>query len=100
VRAVQYYPEIREWYRRKKRRKPDPVARALVAKEIARIVYHVLRKEEDFNGRFTGATLNRVKQEQWRERTHGALLPSPASITDGDGMSDHPQPPPAGMGRE
>lgn len=79
VRAVQYYPEIRDWYRRKKRRKPDPVARALVAKEIARIVYHVLRKEEDFRGRFKGVTLSRVKQEQW------PLLPSPASITDADG---------------
>ena len=33
VRAIQYYPEIRDWYRRKKRKKPDPVARALVAKE-------------------------------------------------------------------
>jgi len=77
VRSVQYYPEVRAWYRRKKRRKPDPVARALVAKEIARIVYHVLRKQEDFNGTFKGAVLSRVKQEQW------PLLPSPASITDG-----------------
>lgn len=75
VRAIQYYPEVREWYRRKKRKKPDPVARALVAKEIARIVYHILRKGEDFNGRFKGVTLSRVKQEQW------PLLPSPASIT-------------------
>ena len=75
VRAIQYYPEVREWYRRKKRKKPDPVARALVAKELARIVYHVLRKREDFNGRFKGATLSRVKQEQW------PLLPSPTSIT-------------------
>lgn len=77
VRAIQYYPEIRDWYRRKKWKKPDAVARALVAKEIARIAYHVLRKQEDFNGRFKGATLSRTKQEQW------PLLPSPASITDG-----------------
>jgi transposase len=90
VRAIQYYRrpalggrEIRDWYRRKKRKKPDgrivhePVARALVAKEIARIVYHVLRKQEDFNGTFKGAALSRAKQEQW------PLLPSPASITDG-----------------
>ena len=77
VRSIQYYPEIRDWYRRKKRKKPDPVARALVAKELARIVYHVLRKQEDFNGRFKGATLSRVKQEQW------PLLPSPTGRTDG-----------------
>jgi transposase len=56
VRAIQYYPEVREWYRRKKRKKPDPVARALVAKELARIVYHVLRKQEDFNGTSTAGS--------------------------------------------
>lgn len=84
VRAIQHYPEIREWYRRKRRKKPEAVARALVAKEIARIVYHVLRKEEDFNGTFKGVVLSRVKQEQW------PLLPSPASITDSGGMPDHP----------
>ena len=81
VRAVQHYPEIRDWYHRKRRKKPEATARALVAKEIARIVYHVLRKQEDFNGRFKGTTLSRVKQEQW------PLLPSPASITDNDGES-------------
>lgn len=52
VRAIQYYPEVRDWYRSKRRKKPEAVARALVAKEVARIVYHVLRKQEDFNGRF------------------------------------------------
>jgi transposase len=87
VRAIQYYPEVRAWYKRKARRKADPVARALVAKEIARIVYHVLSKGEDFNGRFKGVPLSRVKQEQW------PLLPSPASITDAGA-------PPAGMGGE
>ena len=78
VRAMQYYPEIRQWYRQKRRKKPEAVARSLVSKEIARIVYHVLSKREDFNGRFKGALLSRSKKEQW------PLLPSPASIT---GMS-------------
>jgi transposase len=76
VRAIQYYPEVRDWYRRKLRKKPQAVARALVAKEIARVAYHVLKKREPFNGKFKGAVLSRVKQEQW------PLLPSPASITD------------------
>ena len=71
VRAIQYYPEVRAWYGTKKRRKPDVVARALVAKEIARIVYHVLRKHQDFNGQFKGVALSRPKKEQW------PLLPSP-----------------------
>lgn len=75
TRAIQYYSEIRTWYRTKKRKKPEAVARALVAKEIARIVYHVLSKQETFNGRFKDKALSRRKKEQW------PLLPSPASIT-------------------
>lgn len=75
VRAVQYYPEIRAWYRSKKRKKPEAVARTLVAKEIARIAYHVLKKQEDFNGRFKGIALSRSKKELW------PLLPSSTSIT-------------------
>lgn len=63
VRAVQYYPEIRSWYLRKKRRKGERIAKALVAKEIARIVFYVCKNDEDFNGRFKGSVLERVKQE-------------------------------------
>jgi transposase len=73
VRAIQYYPEVRDWYKQKKRRKGEAIARALVAKELARIVYAVLSKQEDFNGRFKGHTLSRVKQEQW------PLLPNPTA---------------------
>lgn len=65
VRAVQYYPEIRAFYKAKKRKKPDKIARTLVALEIARIVYHVLSKQEDFNGLFKGKPLSRRKQSQW-----------------------------------
>lgn len=76
TRAIQYYGEVKAFYRKKKRKKPEAVARAIVAKEIARIVYHVLKKKQDFNGRFKGQPLSRVKQEQW------PLLPSPTSITE------------------
>ena len=93
VRAIQYYPEVRAWYGSKKRKKPEAVARALVAKEIARIVYHVLRKQEDFNGRFKGKALSRTKKEQW------PLLASPASRT-GAGDDLGPRPPSVGMGSE
>jgi hypothetical protein len=72
---VQYYAEIRRWYRKRRRKKPEAVARTLVAKELARIVYQVLRKQEAFNGCFKGAVLSRRKQEQW------PLLPSPVGIT-------------------
>lgn len=93
VRAIQYYPEVRAWYGSKKRRKPEAVARALVAKELARIVYHVLSKHEDFNGRFKGVPLSRTKKEQW------PLLANPAGITDADGGSG-PRSSSAGMGSE
>lgn len=73
LRAIQYYPEIRSWYQRKKRKKADALARNLVAKELARIVYQVWKKGEAFNGRFKGEPLSRVKEETW------PLLRSPES---------------------
>ena len=68
IRAVQYYPEIRAFFKAKARRKPVKVARTLVALELARIVYHVLTMQEDFNGRFKNRPLSRRKQPQWPRR--------------------------------
>ena len=106
VRAIQYYPEVKAWYGSKRRKKPEAVARALVAKEIARIAYHVLRKEEDFNGQFCarirarGKPLSRTKKEQpARLGGAGPLLASPAGITGADADSA-PQSPSVGMGSE
>ena len=65
IRAIQYYSEIRAFYRALARRKPPVVARAVVAKELARIVYFVLTKQEAFNGTFKGKTLSRTKQPKW-----------------------------------
>jgi len=65
VRAVQYYPEIKTFYKAKLRRKPQRIARTLVSLEIARIVYHVLKTREDFNGHFKKQQLSRRKQSQW-----------------------------------
>ena len=65
VRAVQYYPEIRAFYRALARRKPVRIARTRVALELARIVYHVLHTQTDFNGCFKGTPLRRRKQPQW-----------------------------------
>ena len=61
VRSAQHYKEIKRFYQRKKRKKPQAIARTLVAKELARIVYHVLKKQEDFNGCFKGQPLSRTK---------------------------------------
>ena len=65
VRAIQYCPEIRSYAQALRRRKPAPVARALVAKELARIVFYVLHKQEAFNGTFKGKTLSHTKQPTW-----------------------------------
>lgn len=61
VRAPQYYKEIKSFYQSTKRKKPQAIARTLVAKELARIVYHVLKKQENFNGCFKGKPLSRTK---------------------------------------
>ena len=61
VRAIQFYSEIKDFYRGKKRKKPEAIARTLVAKELARIVYYVLKKQENFNGCFKGKPLSRTK---------------------------------------
>ncbi len=65
VRAAQYCPEIQAEYRRLIRRKGKAIARALIAKELAAIVYHVLTKQEAFNGRFRGLQLTRTKPRRW-----------------------------------
>lgn len=65
VRAIQSCPEGRSFYRTLCRRKPPVVARAVVAKELARIAYYVLAKQEDFNGTCKGKPLSRTKQPQW-----------------------------------
>ena len=68
VRAIQSFPEVRQWYQRWKRKKPVRVARALVAKELAQSVYHVLKDGVDFNQRFKGTPLTRQKQARWPRR--------------------------------
>ncbi len=65
IRAIQYFPVIKAFYQKQRRRKPVVVARAIVAAELARIVYQVLTKHEDFNGTFRGVPLQRTKTRQW-----------------------------------
>src|SRR3970282_357395 len=68
IRAVQYYPEIRAFFKAKARKKPIRIARPLVAFELARIVYHVLTKQEDFDGHFKNRLLSHRKHAQWPRR--------------------------------
>jgi transposase len=69
VHAVRYYPEIREFYKRKLRKKGKRLAQNLVAKELARIVYHVLSTETDYNNMFKGKELSHIKRHRWPRPT-------------------------------
>lgn len=68
IRAIQYFPEVRQWFQRWKRKKPLRVARALVAKELAKSVYMVLHEGVDFDQQFKGTPLTRRKQASWPRR--------------------------------
>lgn len=65
VRAIQYFPVIKRFYQKQRRRKPVVVARAIVAAEVGRIVYQVLTTQQDFDGTFRGVPLQRTKTRQW-----------------------------------
>lgn len=65
VRAIQYFAEVRSEFYRLQRRKGKPIARALIAKELATIVYAMLTKEEAFNGTFRGTHLTHTKRCTW-----------------------------------
>jgi len=63
--ARQYYPVIRRWFERVERQKGFPLANALVAKELAKSAYYVLRKVEPFHGKWKGQPLEHQKQRHW-----------------------------------
>jgi len=65
VRAVQYYKEIRQFHRNKLRKCHKAIARTVVAKELARIVYYVLTEKTEFKT-FKGIELSRKKNHQWQ----------------------------------
>jgi transposase len=62
VRAVQRYAEVGAAYRKKLRKKNKPLAHAWVRKELARIVYHVLKDDVDYDDTFRGVALSRPKR--------------------------------------
>lgn len=68
VRAIQYYPEIKAFYQKQARRKPKPVARGIVAKELGKLVYFVLSKGEAYDGTFKGQPVSRSKKNEWPRR--------------------------------
>jgi len=65
VHAIQYYPVIRKYNDFLQRKKNKQIAKTIIAKEIAKIVYHVLKKKEIFNNKFKGKDLQHTKSLQW-----------------------------------
>ena len=63
--AVQYYPVIKKYHDSKLRKKKKQVAHAIIAKEIARIAFYVLKNKSDFNNKFKGTELEHKKSLQW-----------------------------------
>lgn len=64
VHAIQYYPEFKAFYNKMVRRGNASIARTIVAKELARIVYHILTNNEPYRG-FKGLPISRQKSLQW-----------------------------------
>jgi len=62
IRAVQRYGEITAAYRKRLRKKNPALARAWVRKELARIVYHVLKDGVEYDNTFRGVALSRPKR--------------------------------------
>ena len=62
IRATQRYAEVGAAYRKKLRKKNKPLAQAWVRQQLARIVYHVLKKDIDYDDTFRGVALSRPKR--------------------------------------
>ena len=65
VHALQYYPVIKRYHNSKLRKKKKQVAKAIISKEIAPIVYYVLKYKSEFNNKFKGIELEHKKSVQW-----------------------------------
>jgi len=65
IHAVQYYPVISKYHNSLLRKKNKNIAKTIIAKEIAEIVYHVLKNKSNFNNKFRGQVLEHKKSLQW-----------------------------------
>ena len=64
VSAYTHYKVVKKFYRKIKRRSGRPVARAVVAKELAKGVWHMLTKDEEYKG-FKGQPVRAASQTCW-----------------------------------
>ena len=64
VSAYTHYKVVKKFYRKIKRRSGRPVARAVVAKELAKGVWHMLTRNEAYKG-FKGQPVRAASQTCW-----------------------------------
>ncbi len=64
VHAIQFYPEFKSFSARLTRRSNKTIARTVVAKELARIVYDLLKNNTSYRG-FKGQPISRAKALAW-----------------------------------
>lgn len=64
VSSYTHYKVVKKFYRKIKRRSGRPIARAVVAKELAKIVWHMLSKDEKYKG-FKGQPTRAASQTYW-----------------------------------
>lgn len=62
--AYRDYPEVKEFYKKLARRSGKHVARTVVGKELAKIVWHMLSKGEEYKG-FKGRMTRITTQSYW-----------------------------------
>jgi transposase len=62
--AYRDYPEVKDFYKKITRRSGKHVARTVVGKELAKIVWHMLSKDEAYKG-FKGRMTRITKQNYW-----------------------------------
>jgi transposase len=78
VRAIQHFPEYRRLYQKIFRRSNEPIARTVVAKELARIVYHMLKNKTDYRG-LKGQPISHSKTTKYpRLKRRPVATPGPA----------------------
>ena len=64
VHAIQYYAEYKRFYQKRARRSGEAIARACVAKELAKMVFYILKNKSQYKG-FKGQQMSRQKSLQW-----------------------------------
>ncbi len=60
IKAIQFYPEIKHFASRLERRSGKTIARTVVAKELAKITYFVLNRQQGFKT-FKGIEINKLR---------------------------------------